>query len=164
MKRLFLGFLLGFICLMAANATEKTNETSPKWEFYAAAPQPTSTELSALAANTQFSKESEFLMNELKELTFTTEQAVPGDPMRRTIIQKGDIYKAVSVIQKGLKKEMESRQTPAAECSQKLEMALKVAIAAFYSDDSDSFEHALRQNKKDYKQLLSIFEYVKLKN
>lgn len=164
MKRLFLGFLLGLICLTAANAEEKTNETSPKWEFYEAAPQPTSAELSAIVANTRFSKESEFLMNELKELIFTTEQTVPGDPMRRIIIQKGDLYKAVSAIQKGLKREMENRRTPATECSERLENVLKVAIAAFYSDNSESFENALRQNKKDYKQLLSIFENVKLKN
>ncbi len=40
---------------------------------------------------------------------------------------------------------------------------LNVAISAFYSDDSKSFEKALKDNKKDFKQLVNLFSKVELK-
>ena len=41
---------------------------------------------------------------------------------------------------------------------------LNVALSAFYTDDSKSFEKALRTNKKDYNKLLAVFNSVSLNN
>lgn len=38
-----------------------------------------------------------------------------------------------------------------------MNQVLNVAISAFYSENSKSFEKALRNNKKDYKQLCDLF-------
>lgn len=44
-----------------------------------------------------------------------------------------------------------------------MNQVLNVAISAFYSEDSKSFEKALRNSKKDYKQLCALFSKVALK-
>lgn len=50
-----------------------------------------------------------------------------------------------------------------AEATEKMNQVLNVAISAFYSEDSKSFEKALRNNKKDYQQLCALFSKVALK-
>ena len=49
------------------------------------------------------------------------------------------------------------------EATEKMNQVLNVAISAFYSENSKSFEKALRNNKKDYKQLCDLFSKVALK-
>ena len=39
---------------------------------------------------------------------------------------------------------------------------LNIALAAYYSDDSKSFEKALRTSKKDHNKLLAVFDKVSL--
>lgn len=48
------------------------------------------------------------------------------------------------------------------EASRKMMHVLNVAISAYYSEDSKSFEKALRASKKDYNKLLAVFDRVSL--
>lgn len=62
-----------------------------------------------------------------------------------------------------MKKDVKAHLLDAGESSRRFDRALKVGMAAFYADDSSSFEQALRQNRKDYQKQLEIFEQVSLK-
>ena len=48
------------------------------------------------------------------------------------------------------------------EASKKMTRVLNIALAAYYSDDSKSFEKALRTSKKDHNKLLAVFDKVSL--
>lgn len=150
----------GITMTAAANAPKGELD---KWEFYSVIAPPDMSELESIPDNGVFSKESVYLMRQLKTITYRTEQAVPGDPAQRVVIEKGDVYKALCTIEKGLKKDVKSNLVNADESVRLFDRAVKVGMAAFYADDSSSFEAALRQNRKDYKKLLDIFESVSLK-
>jgi len=97
-------------------------------------------------------------------MTYTKEQVVPGDPTTRPIIHKEDIYNAIMSIQKGLKRDLKQNAISSNEASSQYAHALYVAISAFLADDSKSFESALHNSRKDYKEQLSIFNNVTLKD
>ena len=88
---------------------------------------------------------------------------VPGDPTTRVVFKKGDLFNAVRKVSKGLKDEVNDNKISEIEASRQMNQVLNVAISAFYSEDSKSFEKALRNSKKDYKQLMSLFSKVNLK-
>ena len=64
---------------------------------------------------------------------------------------------------KGLEEDVKDHKISETEATEKMNQVLNVAISAFYSEDSKSFEKALRNNKKDYKQLCALFSKVELK-
>ncbi len=103
------------------------------------------------------------LFKQLKDLTFTSEQMVPGDPMKRTVINKGSIYKAVCHVSKSLKAEVKDGKMSEDEYNKTMAHALRVGIAAFYADDSKTFEDALKNSKKNLDQELAIFNNTTLK-
>ena len=166
MKKILLTFFIVLAC--AINAYSKTpgngTGTGTKWEFYTAVQQPTSADLANISSDDNLGKESAFLLKELKNMTYTKEQVVPGDPITRPIIHKEDIYNAIMSIQKGLKKELKQNAISSNEASSQYVHALYVAISAFLADDSKSFESALHNSRKDYKEQLSIFNNVTLKD
>ena len=87
---------------------------------------------------------------------------VPGDPTTRIVFKKGDIYNAVRKIGKGLEDDVKDNAMSSDEASRKMMHVLNVAISAYYSEDSKSFEKALRASKKDYNKLLAVFDRVSL--
>lgn len=91
------------------------------------------------------------------------EEVVPGDPSRRTVIRKPGIYNAVRSIEKQLSKEVKSQTLTKEQAAEELENVLKIALAAIDSD-TNTFEDALQDNKKDYTRLLAVFDNVKLKS
>ncbi|MBP3517395.1 MAG: hypothetical protein J6K31_03095 [Parabacteroides sp.] len=133
-----------------------------KWEFYSTVQKPTVEEL-ANADNHKFGKEVGYLYHVFMDMYVVKEEVVPGDPARRAVIRKPDIYNAVRSIEKQLNKEMKSNRLTKDAAADKFANVLKIALAAIDSDTS-TFEKALYGNKKDSSRLLAIFDNVKLKN
>ena len=170
MKKVRLMLLMLLCSVMAAFAgnenemgTDKTNSTVPAWEFIYSVAQPTEQQLDQIAGNVEFSKQTSFLFDQLKGLCVKRIPVVPGDPTTRIVIKKGDLFNAAKRVSKGLEEDVKDHQMSETEATGKMNQVLNVAISAFYSEDSKSFEKALRNSKKDYKQLCALFSKVVLK-
>lgn len=170
MKKAKLMVMMLLCSVMAAFAgnenemgTDKTNSTVPAWEFIYSVAQPTEQQLDQISGNVEFSKQTSFLFDQLKELCVKRIPVVPGDPTTRIVIKKGDLFNAAKRVSKGLEEDVNDHKMSEAEATEKMNQVLNVAISAFYSEDSKSFEKALRNNKKDYQQLCALFSKVALK-
>lgn len=170
MKKVRLMLLMLLCSVMAAFAgnenemgTDKTNSTVPAWEFIYSVAQPTEQQLDQISGNVEFSKQTSFLFDQLKGLCVKRIPVVPGDPTTRIVIKKGDLFNAAKRVSKGLEEDVKDHKMSETEATEKMNQVLNVAISAFYSEDSKSFEKALKNNKKDYKQLCALFSKVELK-
>lgn len=159
--------LMASMTAMAENesvtGTEKTNNAVPAWEFIYSVAQPTEQQLEQTSGNAEFGKQASFLYNQLQSLCVKRIPVVPGDPTTRIVIKKGDLFNAVRKVSKGLEDDMKDHKISETEATDQMNKVLNVAISAFYSEDSKSFEKALRSSKKDYKQLVALFSQVVLK-
>lgn len=167
MKNFFgiLVMIAGFSMVSTAvSAKTPVLETNDTWEFYSNVTKPTAAQLSAVSGNAEFGKEAAFLYEQLKNLCVKRVPVVPGDPTTRIVFTKGDLFNAVRKIGKGLENDVKDKTLSEKEASDKMNHVLNVAISAFYADNSQSFEKALRAGKKDYKQLLALFDKVSLKD
>ena len=166
-KLMMLMLLCSVMAVFAGNenemGTDKTNSTVPAWEFIYSVAQPTEQQLDQIAGNVEFSKQTSFLFDQLKGLCVKRIPVVPGDPTTRIVIKKGDLFNAAKRVSKGLEEDVNDHKMSEAEATEKMNQVLNVAISAFYSEDSKSFEKALRNNKKDYQQLCALFSKVALK-
>lgn len=133
------------------------------WEFYSACEDPTPEELATLTSTHRLGDKVSFLYDSFKDTYVVKEEVVPGDPTRRTIIRKPAIYNAVRLIEKELSREVKKQTVSKETAEQQLINVLKVALAAIDSE-SDSFESALQEHKKDATSLLAVFERVNLKS
>lgn len=168
-KLMLLMLLCSVMAAFAGNENEKemgtdnTNSTVPAWEFIYSVAQPTEQQLDQISGNAEFSKQTSFLFDQLKGLCVKRIPVVPGDPTTRIVIKKGDLFNAAKRVSKGLEEDVNDHKMSEAEATEKMNQVLNVAISAFYSEDSKSFEKALRNNKKDYQQLCALFSKVALK-
>lgn len=166
-KLMMLMLLCSVMAVFAGNenemGTDKTNSTVPAWEFIYSVAQPTEQQLDQIAGNVEFSKQTSFLFDQLKGLCVKRIPVVPGDPTTRIVIKKGDLFNAAKRVSKGLEEDVKDHQMSETEATGKMNQVLNVAISAFYSEDSKSFEKALKNSKKDYKQLCALFSKVVLK-
>ena len=175
MKRQFiLAFVLflSSIALNAANSVPDDDKSDNKnkaevssvvkttWEFYSAIKQP-SAEALANVTNYKFGQEAGYLYNQFMNIYVVREEVVPGDPTRRTVIRKPTIYNAVRSIEKQLNRELKSNKMGQEQVTAEFTNVLKIAISAFDSE-TESFEDALQQNRKNAAALLSVFQNVKL--
>ena len=150
--------LVGLCFSMSANAADKTNETAnATWTFMAVSIKPTAEELAAADPDADFGKEAACLFEKLQNLCVKRVPVVPGDPTTRIVFSKGDIFKAVRRIGKGLEDDVKDKNISGEDASKKMTHVLNVALAAYYSEDSKSFEKALRTSKKDHNKLLAVF-------
>lgn len=152
MKKGCLLLMLLFIILTAFADNESVNETenattTKKWEFM---------------NYTENGVSNDDLLDQLEGLCVKRVPVVPGDPTMRTIIKKGDIFNAVRKVVKGLDQDVKDNHISNQEADKIKNKVLNVAISAFYSDNSKSFEKALRENKKDYHRLVEVFSQVML--
>lgn len=131
------------------------------WVFYSTLKQPSAEEL-AHADDHKFGKEIGYLYTAFMGTYVVKEEVVPGDPARRTVIRKPDIYNAVRSIEKQLSKEVKSQTLTADKAADEFSNVLQVALAAIDSDTL-TFERELQANKKDANRLLAIFDEVELK-
>lgn len=137
-------------------------EVTEVWEFYLAVPEPTPLELEA-TGNYKFGNKTGCLYASFMDLYVVKEEVIPGDPTLRTVIKKPGIYNAVRLIEKQLTKELKNKELTHNQAATRFTNVLNVALAAIDSD-SDSFEAALQNCKKDSSRLLTLFDRVKLKN
>lgn len=170
MKKMFFALamlLCSSVVAIAGNESERgmenTNSSAPMWEFIYSVAQPTDNQLEQVEDNTHLGKQAAFLFDQLQGLCVKRIPVVPGDPTTRIVIKKGELFNAVRKVSKGLEDEIDDNKISQQEAAKTMDHVLEVAISAFYSEDSKSFEKALRNNKKDYKQLVAVFSKVMLK-
>lgn len=132
------------------------------WEFYSSVAEPDAEEI-ASAKKHKFGKEVSFLYDKFLNAYVVKEEIVPGDPSRRTVIRKPGIYNAVRSIEKQLGKDVKSDKMIREKAVKQFTNVLKIALAAIDSD-TETFEIALQDNRKDPSQLLTIFDRVNLKS
>lgn len=133
------------------------------WEFYMTTSAPGPEELATVLSNHKLGKKVAYLYDSFKETYVVKEEVVPGDPTRRTVIRKPEIYNAVRSIEKELNREMKKNGLSAEKAEAEFMKVLQVALAAVDSDTA-SFEETLQDNKKDASQLLAVFQRVNLKS
>lgn len=168
MKKLFviLAMVAGLAMVETAAAASNSTvlETNDSWEFYSSVTKPTADQLAAVSGDAGLGKEAACLYEQLKSLCVKRVPVVPGDPTTRIVFTKGVLFNAVRKIEKGLEDDVKDKTLSEEEAAGKMNHVLNVAISAFYAENSQSFEKALRANKKDYKQLLALFDKVSLKD
>ncbi len=149
--------------------TEKTKNLEARatkaetWEFYSAIEEPSAEELAGFTSRHKLGKKVAYLYDSFKDTYVVKEEVVPGDPTRRTVIRKPEIYNAVRTIEKGLNRDIKKNGLPQDKAEAAFANVLKVALAAIDSD-TESFEAALQEHKKNSSQLLAIFQRVNLQN
>ncbi len=144
----------------------KTDAPSVKaetWEFYSIVEIPSSEELATLTSHHKLGKKVAFLYDSFKDIYVVKEEVVPGDPTRRTVIRKPEIYNAVRTIEKELNRKVKKDLLAQDKAEKEFTKVLKVALAAIESD-TETFESALQRSKKDASGLLDIFHRVSLKS
>lgn len=132
----------------------KTDASSAKvetWEFYSTVETPSSEELAALVSNHKLGKKVAFLYDSFKDTYVVKEEVVPGDPTRRTVIRKPEIYNAVRTIEKELNRQVRKDLLPQDKAEQEFTGVLKVALAAI-----DSIRSLLRLLYKRIKRTYLI--------
>lgn len=137
--------------------TDKTNSTVPAWEFIYSVAQPTEQQLDQISGNAEFSKQTSFLFDQLKGLCVKRIPVVPGDPTTRIVIKKGDLFNAAKRVSKGLEEDVKDHKMSETEATEKMNQVLNVAISAFYSEDSKSFEKALKTTRKTISSFVPCF-------
>ena len=85
-------------------SVSETAGTDMTWEFYSAYGDPTAEDLAAVSGSSRFGKKAAYFYGLFKDTYVTKEEVVPGDPTRRTVIRKPEIYNAVKNIEKALGK------------------------------------------------------------
>ena len=144
-------------------SVSETAGTDMTWEFYSAYGDPTAEDLAAVSGSSRFGKKAAYFYGLFKDTYVTKEEVVPGDPTRRTVIRKPEIYNAVKNIEKALGKALKKHEITPEESEKQFCHVLKVSLAAIDSDTS-TFEKSLDENRKDSQALLAIFQRVDLKN
>lgn len=144
-------------------SVSETAGTDMTWEFYSAYGDPTAEDLATVSGSSRFGKKATYFYGLFKDTYVTKEEVVPGDPTRRTVIRKPEIYNAVKNIEKALGKALKKHEITPEESEKQFCHVLKVSLAAIDSDTS-TFEKSLDENRKDSQALLAIFQRVDLKN
>ena len=157
--------LIGLCSSTSLSAAKKSAEAANStWTFVSVTDKPTAEELAQVTDEAGFGKEAACLYKELEKLCVKRVPVVPGAPTPRIVFKKGDIYNAVRRIGKGLEGDVEDNAMTSADAAKKMMHVLNVAISAYYSEDSKSFEKALRASKKDHNKLLAVFDRVSLED
>jgi hypothetical protein len=142
--------------------TAEASRTVPTWQFLYIVGQPTDEQLAQMSADSELGRRSAFLLDELQNLCVKRVPVVPGDPTTRIVIKKGELFNAARKVAKGLEADVRTNRLTADAAAATMDKVLTVAISAFYAEDSKSFEKALKDNKKDFRQLLALFTNVTL--
>lgn len=175
-KKLYVFFLLtlSLVCNAAQittidgdnlkkDAAKKTvDNTIPTWEFYSAS-ENISDESLQTARNHKLGKEAGYLYDLFLEQYIQKEEVVPGDPTLRTVIRKPNIYNAVKAIEKEIDRDLKQKEITEDQAQLCFKHVLRVALAAI-DTDTNSFEEAIRSNRKNQDKLILLFENVTLKS
>lgn len=129
---------------------------SYSWEFLSSVKEEFTQKDYQKAGKHELGEEVACLMTVLNERCIKKEQATEGDPTTRIVIRKPVVYNAVRNVEKYCKREMKQN------AGEVMPYVLKVAITSLDTDDTQSFEQALQENRKNPKEQIRVFQRVKL--
>ncbi|MGL5317260.1 MAG: hypothetical protein ACRC9Q_00945 [Bacteroidales bacterium] len=142
-----IGFMVNSGSIKAEGKDAEADNENMKWEFYASLEQTSSKEL----------------IQQFEAMYVQKEEVVPGDPNKRTVIRKPDLYYTTRSLDKYLKKAAKKGEYTSTECEKLRAHLFQVALAAIDSE-TESFESNLRKYKKDQPHQLMLFQRVSLKS
>ncbi|GAB6122578.1 hypothetical protein [Dysgonomonas termitidis] len=134
------------------------------WEFDSSVPSTFDNNTIQKAEEHEFGSKVACFKVLMEEYYVTQEEVVPGDPMRRTIIKKPNIYNTTRKIEKHLKKEVKRGNIPLEKAINDFTHILEVSLTIINEADTEAFEEALDRNKKSIEDQISIFNQVKINN
>lgn len=142
-------------------ANKPASRASYKWEFYK--PDLSDYKESATTEGESFDASLAPLVDMFNESYTDQEPIAPGNPSMRIVIRKPSIYNAVRKIDKYYSRQVAHGTMNSANARKGFERVLTIAIAAL-SENSQGFEDALQQNRKNPDLLIAQFNQVKLKD
>lgn len=172
MRRIFVAASV-FACFTASPALAGVNDNVPdkkdakelpaemRWELLSATDEPADELLDAYPGQGHYGKLNAYYHELFNKAYLTKEEVAPGDPTRRTVIRKPDIYNSARAVEKTLGKAVKSKRMTSEESDKRLCHVLEVCLAAI-DTDTRSLETALRKHRKDPELLLAIFDNVSL--
>jgi hypothetical protein len=144
-------------------ANKETIAREYKWEFYSPDLDNYTKQKVSVADGERFDTSLSPLVDMFNESYTDREPIAPGNPATRIVIRKPAIYNAVRKIDKYYSKQVTHGEINSANARKGFERVLTIAIAAL-SENSQSFEDALQQNRKNPESLIAQFNQVKLKD
>lgn len=146
------------------NSKSEDGEKVYKWEFSSSTPSTFDENTMQRAEAHEFGSRVACLKVLMNKYFVTQEEIVPGDPMKRTIIKKPNVYNTAQKIEKYLKKEVKKGDISLEKATSELIHVLEVSLAVVDESETTTFEKTLDENKKNVEDQLSVFEEVKIKN
>lgn len=148
----------------AVTTTKKVAEKTEmyQWEFWSA-------EESGPLGNCSksiealYGKEVGYLLSLMDNCFIRRERVDAGDPSLKTSVRKPAIYNAVKNIEK-FYKQKNKRNNYTVTDGETFAYVVKVALASVDTEDTESFEQALQDFRKDADGQIACFRRVKLKN
>lgn len=147
--------------------TKKSNEEDSKsikytWEFDSSTPSIFDNNTMQKAEEHEFGAKVACLKVLMEEYYVTQEELVPGDPAKRTIIKKPSIYNTTRKIEKHFRKEVKKGNITLEDAINDFTHILEVSLAIIGETNTETFETALDQNKKNINDQINIFNQVKI--
>lgn len=147
----------------AVVSSSKELPAAMKWELMSTGDEPTAAQLTDYSGSTRAEKVAAYYHDRFKEAYLVKETVVPGDPTRRIVIRKPEIYNAVRSVEKALGRAVKKKTMTEEEADKRLCHVLEVSLAAV-DTDTPTLEEALGKNRNNPETLLAIFDNVSLKN
>ena len=145
----------------AGTENEMTKSDNYRWEFLLSVKEDFSAEDYQQAVKTGFGKELGCLIHLYETSTVKKEQVVEGDPTIRTMILKPTVYNSVKNIEKYYKRRLKSDSFSEID-REAFEHVMKVAISSLDTEETEEFEQALQETKKDPEKQIAVFQSVLL--
>lgn len=163
--RRYVYVLVSYLCIATSVAAIERGENQPyKWAFSSSTPEVFDENTKAEAVKDAFGEKVDCLKVWMDKVYISREEFVTGDPMTRTFIRKPIIYNAARKIEKHIKKQVKKGTMDAALAANKLTHILEVSISAVDEPDTQSFEAALEEARKDVESQTELFMQVRLVN
>lgn len=149
------------ITAKAINNNEAKNKRYV-WEFGSSVPSVFDNNTIWKAEEHEFGPRVACLKVLMEKYYITQEEVIPGDPMRRTIIKKPNIYNVTRKIEKYLKKEVKKGNIALDKATNDFTHILEVSLTIINETDTETFEEAIDRNKKSIEDQINIFNQVKI--
>lgn len=133
-----------------------------KWEFDSSVPSTFDDNTIQRAETHEFGSKVACLKVLMDKYYVTQEEVVPGDPMKRTMIKKPNIYNTARKIEKHLKKEVKKGDISLEKATTEFIHVLEVSLAIVDETETGTFEKTLDENKKNIENQINIFKEVKI--
>lgn len=142
--------------------SEEGENKEYKWEFDSSVPSTFDDNTIQRAEAHEFGSKVACLKVLMDKYYVTQEEVVPGDPMKRTMIKKPNIYNTARKIEKHLKKEVKKGDISLEKATTEFIHVLEVSLAIVDETETGTFEKTLDENKKNIENQINIFKEVKI--